>query len=146
MTVELTANDNTIYNFIWVDTKKGPLVVEVPPKVLGASTIFGIAGSPTWASQVRTVEKAANTSFCHPAIRVMCRRAISSCARALGNWLFFRAFLVEGSTKPGVALVKEKLKIYQLPDAANPPAIKFVNARASRLSSSPPATTPSGKS
>ncbi|WP_197712102.1 hypothetical protein [Polynucleobacter necessarius] len=22
--VELTANDNTIYNFIWLDTKKGP--------------------------------------------------------------------------------------------------------------------------
>ena len=34
-TVELTANDNTIYNFIWLDTKKGPVVVEVPPKVLG---------------------------------------------------------------------------------------------------------------
>ena len=34
-TVELTANDNTIYSFIWLDTKKGPLVVEVPPMVLG---------------------------------------------------------------------------------------------------------------
>jgi len=30
-TVELTANDNTIYNFIWVDTSKGPLVAEIPP-------------------------------------------------------------------------------------------------------------------
>ena len=34
-TVELTANDNTVYSFIWLDTHKGPLVVEVPPKVLG---------------------------------------------------------------------------------------------------------------
>jgi hypothetical protein len=34
-TVELTANDNTIYSFIWIDTKKGPLVVEIPPMVLG---------------------------------------------------------------------------------------------------------------
>ena len=33
--VELTANDNTIYNYIWVDTSKGPLVAEIPPKVLG---------------------------------------------------------------------------------------------------------------
>ena len=32
-TVELTANDNTIYNFIWADTHQGPLVVEVPPMV-----------------------------------------------------------------------------------------------------------------
>jgi len=31
-TVELTANDNTIYNFSWIDTKKGPLVLEVPPQ------------------------------------------------------------------------------------------------------------------
>jgi LysM repeat protein len=34
-TVELTANDNTVYSFIWLDTKDGPLVVEVAPKVLG---------------------------------------------------------------------------------------------------------------
>ena len=39
-TVELTANDNTIYNFIWLDTKKGPLVVEIPPEVLGAINDF----------------------------------------------------------------------------------------------------------
>ena len=34
-TVELTANDNTVYSFIWLDTRNGPLVVEIPPKVLG---------------------------------------------------------------------------------------------------------------
>lgn len=39
-TVELTANDNTVYSFIWLDTKKGPLVVEVPPKVLGGVNDF----------------------------------------------------------------------------------------------------------
>ena len=38
--VELTANDNTIYNFIWIDTKKGPLVLEVPPEVLGGVNDF----------------------------------------------------------------------------------------------------------
>ena len=39
-TVELTANDNTIYSFIWIDLHKGPLVVEIPPKVLGAINDF----------------------------------------------------------------------------------------------------------
>src|SRR3974390_2030288 len=34
-TVELTANDNTIYNFMWVDTHNGPVVAEIPPKSLG---------------------------------------------------------------------------------------------------------------
>lgn len=39
-TVELTANDNTIYNFIWIDSRKGPLVLEVPPAVLGGINDF----------------------------------------------------------------------------------------------------------
>ena len=34
-TVELTANDNTPYTWFWLDLKNGPLVLEVPPKVLG---------------------------------------------------------------------------------------------------------------
>jgi len=34
-TVELTANDNTPYSWFWVDLRNGPLVLEVPPKVLG---------------------------------------------------------------------------------------------------------------
>lgn len=43
-TVELTANDNTVYSFIWLDTKKGPLVVEIPPRCWGPSMISGTAG------------------------------------------------------------------------------------------------------
>jgi hypothetical protein len=39
-TITLTQNDNTIYSFIWLDTHKGPLVVEVPPMVLGGIDDF----------------------------------------------------------------------------------------------------------
>jgi hypothetical protein len=31
----LTPNNNTPYTWFWLDLRKGPLVVEVPPKVLG---------------------------------------------------------------------------------------------------------------
>lgn len=48
--------------------------------------------------------------------------------KTYGNWMPFRSFLVNGSPKPGVESVKKNLKIYQLADAANPPAIKFANA------------------
>jgi hypothetical protein len=44
-----------------------------------------------------------------------------------GNWLVFRAFVVDGSTKPGVESVKKHFKVYHLTDAANPPAMKFVD-------------------
>ena len=128
-TVELTANDNTIYNFIWVDTKKGPLVVEVPPKVLGGVNDFwyrwvadvGITGEDRGKGGKYLVLPPGYKGDV-PEGYIVLRPS------TFGNWLFFRAFLVEGSTKPGVALVKEKLKIYQLSDAANPPAMKFVNA------------------
>ena len=32
----LTANDNTAYSWMWIDLRNGPLVLEAPPRVLGA--------------------------------------------------------------------------------------------------------------
>jgi hypothetical protein len=127
--VELTANDNTIYNFIWIDTKKGPLVVEVPPKVLGGVNDFwyrwvadvGITGEDQGKGGKYLVLPPGYKGEV-PAGYVVLR------PNTYGNWLFFRAFVVDGSTKPGVELVKNHLKIYQLSDANNPPAMKFANA------------------
>ena len=31
----LTANDNTVYSTVWIDLRDGPVVAEIPPKVLG---------------------------------------------------------------------------------------------------------------
>jgi hypothetical protein len=128
-TVELTANNNTIYSFIWIDTHKGPLVVEIPPMVLGAIDDFwyhwvadiGITGAdkgkggkylilpPDYKGEIPDGYFVVRPS-------------------TYGNWMPFRSFLVNGSTKPGVESVKQHLKIYQLSDAANPPKIKYVNA------------------
>jgi len=127
-TVELTANDNTVYSFMWIDTHKGPVVAEIPPMVLGASDDFyyrwvadvGITGAdkgkggkylflpPGYTGQV-------------PDGYVVLRPP------TYGNWLAFRSFLVNGSPDPGVESVKKNLKLYELAAAANPPATKFVN-------------------
>ena len=127
--VELTANDNTIYNFIWIDTKKGPLVVEVPPKVLGGVNDFwyrwvadvGITGEDQGQGGKYLVLPPGYEGEV-PAGYVVLR------PKTYGNWLFFRAFVVDGSTKPGVEMVKKHLKIYQLSEQGNPPAMKFANA------------------
>jgi hypothetical protein len=128
-TVELTANDNTVYSFIWLDTHKGPLVVEVPPKVLGAIDDFyyrwvvdiGITGPDKGQGGKYLVLPPGYTGQV-PEGYIVVRPA------TYGNWMPFRSFLVDGSPTPGVELVKKTLKIYQLSDAANPPAIKFANA------------------
>ena len=127
-TIELTANDNTVYSFIWVDTHKSPLVLEIPPKVLGLVNDFyyrwvgdvGITGAdkgqggkylllpPDYKSDV-------------PEGYFVLR------SPTFGNWLVFRSFLVDGSPTPGVELVKKTLKIYSPSEAPNPPVMKFVN-------------------
>ena len=128
-TVELTANDNTVYNFIWIDSHKGPLVVEIPPKVLGAINDFwyrwvadvGITGADRGQGGKFLVLPPGYKGEIPPGYFVVR-------PSTYGNFMFFRTFLVDGSTEPGVKSVKKNLKIYQLADAANPPAMKFVNA------------------
>ncbi len=128
-TVELTANDNTVYSFIWIDTHKGPLVVEIPPKVLGGIDDFwyrwvadvGITGADKGQGGKYLVLPPGYTGELPPGYFVVR-------PSTYGSWMPFRSFLVDGSPKPGVDSVKQNLKIYQLADAANPPAMKFVNA------------------
>ena len=128
-TVELTANDNTIYSFIWLDTKKGPLVVEVPPMVLGLIDDFwyhwvadvGITG-PDKGQGGKYLILPPGYKGDVPEGYFVVRPS------TYGNWMPFRSFLVDGSTKPGVESVKKHLKIYQLSDAAHPPEMKYANA------------------
>ena len=128
-TVELTANDNTVYSFIWLDTHKGPLVVEIPPMVLGAIDDFwyrwvadvGITGADKGRGGKYLVLPPGYTGDV-PSGYFVVR------PKTYGNWMPFRSFLVDGSPVPGVESVKKNLKIYQLSEAANPPAMKFANA------------------
>ena len=128
-TVELTANNNTVYSFIWLDTHKGPLVVEVPPMVLGLIDDFwyrwvadiGITGADKGKGGKYLVLPPGYKGEIPEGYFVVR-------PSTYGNWMPFRSFLVDGSTKPGVESVKKNLKVYQLADAANPPAMKFVNA------------------
>jgi hypothetical protein len=127
--VELTANDNTVYNFIWVDLHKGPLVIEAPPKVLGGLNDFyyrwvadiGITGADKGEGGKYLLLPPGYQGDTPEGYHIVR-------PNTFGNWFFFRSFLVDGSPKPGVEMVKARLKIYQLSDAANPPSMKFVNA------------------
>ena len=128
-TVELTANDNTVYSFIWIDTKKGPLVVEIPPMVLGAIDDFWYR----WVADIGITGADKGKGGKYLILPPGYKGDIPSGyfvvrPSTYGNWMPFRSFLVDGSPKPGVESVKKKLKIYQLADASNPPPIKFINA------------------
>jgi hypothetical protein len=128
-TVELTANDNTIYSFIWIDTKQGPVVVEIPPKVLGTINDFwykwvvdvGITGPDKGAGGKYLILPPGYAGDV-PGGYIVVRPT------TFGMWTVFRSFLVDGKTGPGVEDVRSNLKIYPLNEAANPTPAKLVNA------------------
>jgi hypothetical protein len=110
-TVELTANDNTVYSFIWLDTHKGPLVVEIPPKVLGAVDDFwykwvadiGITGADHGAGGKYLILP--------PGYKADVPRSYFVVRPSTyGSWMPFRSFLVDGSPTPGVEAVKSSPK------------------------------------
>lgn len=128
-TVELTANDNTIYSFIWIDTKQGPVVVEIPPKVLGTINDFwykwvvdvGITGPDKGAGGKYLILPPGYTGEV-PEGYIVVRPT------TYGMWTVFRSFLVDGKTGPGVQDVKDNLRIYPLADAEKRTPATLVNA------------------
>jgi hypothetical protein len=127
-TVELTANDNTPYTWFWLDLKKGPLVLEVPPKVLGLiddmwykwTVDLGITGPDQG--------KGGKYLLLPPGYKreVPSGYHVVRCT-TYRVWPVWRSFLVEGDPKPGVDAVKKFTKVYRLDQADNPPKLTFVN-------------------
>jgi hypothetical protein len=128
-TVELTANDNTPYTWFWLDLSKGPLVLEVPPKVLGLiddmwyhwTIDLGITGPDKGAGGKYLLlppgYKGNAPSEGYHVVR---------CA-TFSVWAGWRSFLVNGDPKPGVDLVKKSTKIYPLGQSAAASRLTFVN-------------------
>ena len=128
-TIELTASDNVVYSFIWLDTTDGPLVVETPPDVLGLIDDMwyrwvadvGITGADKGEGGKYLLLPPGYTGDVPDGYFVVR-------ATTYGNWMPFRSFLnAEGDPKPGVEKVKETLKIYRLGEADSPPEMKYVN-------------------
>jgi hypothetical protein len=128
-TVELTANDNVVYSFVWLDTTGGPLVVEIPPDVLGLIDDMwyrwvadvGITGADKGKGGKYLVlppDYSGDVPDGYFVVR----------PTTYGNWMPFRSFLdASGSPAPGVEAVKKALKVYPLGEEANPPEMTFVN-------------------
>ena len=99
----LTANTTTPYSVLYLDTKDGPLVVEIPPEVLGPMddawfrwvTDVGFTGPDKGAGGKYLLLPPGYTGEV-PAGYFVAR------SRTFGNLLFFRTFLKDGDPKPGV--------------------------------------------
>jgi hypothetical protein len=127
-TLLLTANTETVYTFMWLDTRDGPLVIDLPPRVLGMI-------NDAWSRYVSDVGNAGpdkgqggrylllppdytgDTPEGYYVLR----------SRTYGNWMFFRGFIVNGDLRPAVENTKKLFRVYPLHRAADPPSMNFVN-------------------
>jgi hypothetical protein len=127
--IVLTGNDNTVYSWTWLVLKGGPVVLEVPPKVLGTANDMW----QRWVVDVGITGpdkgEGGKYLFLPPGYKDAVPEgyfAVRSPTYSL--WIPWRSFLVEGDPKPGVDLVKQFTKIYPLADAAKEhPQLKFVD-------------------
>ena len=127
-TLGLTANTETVYNFDWLDTKDGPLVVEVPPRVLGMVndawgrfvTDVGNAG-PDKGEGGKYLLLPPGYAGDVPDGYFVVR------SRTHGHVMVFRGLIVDGDLRPAVENTKRSFQVYPLARAAGPPAMNFVN-------------------
>jgi hypothetical protein len=126
--VFLTPNTQTPYSWMWLDLRSGPLVLEAPPKVLGALNDMwyrwvvdiGFTGPDKGAGGKFLILPPGYSGDIPTGYFVVK-------APTFSLWAPWRSFLVNGDPKPGVDLVKAHTKVYPLSQAANPPAMTFVN-------------------
>jgi len=125
----LTPNSTTVYVFLCLDLRDGPMVVEVPPNVLGAVndaffryvTDIGLVGEDEG--------KGGKYLFVPPGYTgsVPADGYFVQKPRTNGLLLLYRAFVKDGDTATPVRNVKAAGKIYPLSAATKPPATTFVN-------------------
>ena len=127
-TLMFVPNTETIYNIAWFDTKDGPLVIEMPPNVLGFINDF-------WGRYVADVgkpgpDKGKGGKYLllppgHAGAVPEGYFVLNS--RTYGNCILYRCFIVNGDLRPAVENTKKHFRVYPLARAANPPAMNFVN-------------------
>jgi hypothetical protein len=128
-TLFLTANTTNIYNFMWVNTLEGPVVIELPPNVLGMIDDFWFHWVGDLGRTGPDKGKGGKYLVLPPGYKDEVPEGYFVMRPPTYNmWFFFRGFLVDGSTAPAVASIKKNLHVYPLSKKGNPPAMNFVQA------------------
>ena len=114
-TIGLTFNDNTVYSWGWVNLKDGPLVIEVPPKVLGGINDIWFRWVIDLGITGPDEGKGGKYLLLPPGYKGDVPNGYHVVRSPVYNlWIPWRSFLVDGDPKPGVDLVKKFTKIYPL--------------------------------
>jgi hypothetical protein len=127
-TLLLTANCNTPYTWMWINLRSGPVVAEVPPKVLGMINDswsryvidLGMLG-PDKGEGGKYLILPPGYGGAIPQGYIVVKSTTFECV------LGYRHFAVNGDFKPAIGSMKKYARVYPLSQADNPPANNFVN-------------------
>lgn len=122
----LTPNTTVIYVFLWMDLKDSPMVMEVPPKVLGIV-------DDHWFKYVADVGmggpdkgKGGKYLFLPPDYKSDTPDGYFVAKSATyGNWVVLRGFLKDGDAAPGVKNFKDNFKLYPLGKKASDSKVTY---------------------
>ncbi|MEI8333922.1 MAG: DUF1254 domain-containing protein [Chloroflexota bacterium] len=137
-TLYFVANTETVYNMAWLDTHDGPLVIEMPPNVLGFMSDFwsryvtdvGRAG-PDRGAGGRYVLLPPGYSGPVPDDCFVLR------SRTYGNPIIFRGFMEGGDLRPAVENVKAHYRAHPL-DGPGAGAMTFRDVSGEYMNTIPP--------
>lgn len=124
----LTPNSTTVYCMTEVDVKEGPVVVEIPPGVLGPvdDAFF------RWVTDIGMTGPDKGNGGKYLFVHSEYKGSIPSGyfvakTSTYRNLLFFRAFVKDGDFAATANALKSKYHLYPLAEAKNPAPQKFIN-------------------
>src|SRR5580704_1083653 len=128
-TLMLTPNSTTVYVILCLDLKDGPMVVDIPPGVLGPVddafsryvTDVGLIGPDKGEGGKYLFVPPGFTGELPPQGYFVAK------PRTYSNLMFFRAFVKDGDIAAAAKGVKDQARVYPLAAAASPPPPTFVN-------------------
>ena len=123
----LTANTSTMYAMGWLDLKDGPLVVDLPPRMLGIlddmaflyMTDLGMAGPDQGRGGRFLILPPDYKGTVPPGFHVVK-------SKTYGAWLFMRGYLDKG-IEAASKNIRDNLKVYPLAKMDNPAKMEFIN-------------------
>jgi hypothetical protein len=124
----LTPNTTSVYMASWLELGDEPMVIEIPPNVLGFINDawfkyvvdFGNAGPDKGQGGKFLILPPGYNGEVPDGYHV-------AKSPTHGNWVIWRGFQVEGSPKPAVDATKKLFRMYPLSQKNNPPKMTFVN-------------------
>ncbi|HYN79407.1 MAG TPA: DUF1254 domain-containing protein [Lamprocystis sp. (in: g-proteobacteria)] len=125
----LTPNTTTVYVFTCLNLNDGPVVLEVPPRVLGPVDDADFR----WVTDVGLTGpdkgQGGKYLFVPPGHRGTLPESGYHVAKPRTNrvLVFYRAFVEKGDIAAAVEAVKSKAAVYPLAAAAKPPTTQFIN-------------------